>query len=102
MNGEASDAEDVFPGSGGAASMVAWIDQLLTDVRDGQREQAREAIESGHWRAELDLSGVPVPIVDQAAHSLYAAADALRDPGGPAEAAIEALLIARARFLPGA
>lgn len=102
MSGEPADAEEIFPGSEAGTSMVAWIDRLLVQVQDGRGEVAREAIESGHWRAELDLAGLPPPILEQAARALQAAADTLRGPGASADAAVEALLVARARFLPGA
>lgn len=100
MGGEPADAEEIFPGSEGGANLVAWIDRLLVDVREGRLDEARREIDSGRWRAEMDLTGVPRPIVDQAADTLAAAAAALRD--GSTDAAAEALLLARSRFLPGA
>lgn len=102
MSGDPAEGEDVFPGSEGATSMVAWIDQRLVEVQEGRGEAALEAIESGRWRAELDLAGLPPPILAQAAEALHAAAGTLRDPGAPADAAARALLLARSRFLPGA
>lgn len=102
MSGERADAEEIFPGSEGATSMVAWIDQRLVEVQEGRGDFAREAIESGRWRGELDLAGLPPPILEQAADALQAAADTLRDPAAPPDGAIDALLVARSRFLPGA
>ncbi len=91
----------VFPGSRGAAGVVAWIDRVLQDLRDGRVNDARAMLESESWRA-LDLDDIPVPIRNQLDESLDRAAQALAHPAGASEPAEEALLIARSRFLPGA
>jgi hypothetical protein len=102
MNGHAADGdEDVFPGSQGSAHLVEWIDRLLIDLRVGRVNDARAALVSEEWRA-LNLSGVPQPIVNQLRESLDHAAEALGHPEESVEAAEEALLIARSRFIPGA
>jgi hypothetical protein len=89
-----------FPGSQGAANVVEWIDRVLVDLRDGRINDARALLEAREWRA-LDLSGIPRPIANQLQDGLEQAADALGEPACDAGAAEEALLIARARFLPG-
>ena len=90
-----------FPGSQGAANLVEWIDRVLVDLRDGRVNDARALLEARDWRA-LDLSGIPVPIRNQLQDGLEQAADALAEDRCDPGAAEEALLIARARFLPGA
>ena len=95
------DGEDIFPGSQGSAHLVEWIDRVLVHLRDGHINDARAALEAEEWRA-LNLSGIPQPIVNQAHESLQHAAEALGHPAGSVEAAEEALLVARSRFLPGA
>lgn len=90
----------VFPGSQGAANVISWIDRVLLDVRAGRINDARALLEGEEWRA-LSLEGIPPPIRNQLQDALYDAAAALAHPHGSAEAAEEALLVARARFLPG-
>lgn len=92
--------ETIFPGSRDAAHLVEWIDGVLADLRDGRMGDASAALQAEEWRA-LDLSGVPRPIVNQMQESLQAAADALSAPRALPGEAEQALLIARARFLPG-
>lgn len=95
------DAEGpVFPGSQGGANVITWIDRVLLDVREGRINDARALLEGEEWRA-LNLDGIPGPIRNQLQDALYDAAAALSHPHGSAEAAEEALLVARARFLPG-
>jgi hypothetical protein len=96
-----ADARDIFPGSEGAASLVAWLDRAIVTVREGPADSARAALEGDAWRS-LDLTGIPEPILAQFRASLGLAADALRPPGESTEAAVEALLGARARLIPGA
>lgn len=100
MNGGAADGDEIFTGSRGSAHLVEWIDQLLLDLRDGRVNDARAALETEAWRG-LDLSGIPQPILNQLADSLDHAAEALAVPSGSVEAAEDALLVARSRFLPG-
>lgn len=96
------DAEDggIFPGSQGAANLVEWIDRVLIDLRAGRVNDARALLESEEWRS-LDLSGIPVPIRNQVQDRLEHAAEALGHSSGSPDTAEEALLIARARFMPG-
>ena len=96
------ETEPVFPGSGGAASVVEWVDGLLVALREGRADEVRTALDNEEWRTGWDLSGIPAPILEQFARSLDGAAEALRARGGSASAAEEELLIARSRFLPGA
>ena len=91
--------EPVFPGSQGSTNVVAWIDRVLVDLRDGRMNDARALLEDDGWRA-LDMGGVPHPILNQLSAGLAEAARALGD-GSPGDAEA-ALLTARARFLPGA
>jgi hypothetical protein len=90
----------IFPGSLGSANLVDWIDRVLVGLREGRVNDARALLEGEAWRA-LPLDGIPVPIRNQLQDALYDAAAALAHPHGSAEAAEEALLVARARFLPG-
>jgi hypothetical protein len=90
----------IFPGSQGAANLVEWIDRVLMDLRAGRVNDARALLEAEEWRA-LDMSGIPTPIRNQVQESLEQAAEALEHSGGAPETAEEALLIARARFMPG-
>jgi hypothetical protein len=92
--------EPVFPGSGGSASLVEWIDGLLVALNEGRTEEVRTALANEEWRTGWDLSGIPAPIQEQFAEALARVAQALA--GGSADAAQEELLIARSRFLPGA
>ena len=98
MHGDANGG--TFPGSQGAANLVEWIDRVLVDLRQGRVNDARALLESQEWRS-LDLSGIPGPIRNQMQESLEQAAEALGHHGGAPESAEEALLIARARFMPG-
>jgi hypothetical protein len=98
MHGDADGG--TFPGSQGAANLVEWIDRVLLDLRQGRVNDARALLESQEWRS-MDLSGIPGPIRNQMQESLEQAAQALGYDGGAAESAEEALLIARARFMPG-
>jgi hypothetical protein len=91
----------VFPGSQGAASVIAWIDRVLEDLRDGRVNDARAMLEGEAWRS-LNLDGIPVPIRNQLHESLEHAADVLTHADASPETAEEALLVARSRFLPGA
>jgi hypothetical protein len=90
----------VFPGSRDAAGVVAWIDRVLLDLREGRVADARALLDSEGWRA-LHLDGTPLPIRNQLHAGLYDAAAALARPHAPMDEAEQALLIARARFLPG-
>jgi hypothetical protein len=92
--------EPVFPGSGGSASLVEWVDGLLVALNEGRTEEVRTALQNEEWRTGWDLSGIPAPIQEQFAEALARAAEVLA--GGSAEGAQEELLIARSRFLPGA
>ena len=98
MHGDADGG--TFPGSQGAANLVEWIDRVLVDLRQGRVNDARALLESQEWRS-MDLSGIPGPIRNQMQESLEQAAEALGYEGGAPENAEEALLIARARFMPG-
>lgn len=91
----------IFPGSQGAANLVEWIDRVLVDLRAGRVNDARALLESEEWRA-LDMSGIPTPIRNQVQESLEQAAEALGYSGSAPASAEEALLVARARFMPGA
>jgi hypothetical protein len=91
----------VFPGSHGAASIVEWIDRVLTDLRDGRVNDARAMLEGETWRG-MDLGGIPLPIRNQLHESLEHAADVLTHEDTSAETVEEALLVARSRFMPGA
>lgn len=91
----------MFPGSQGAAAVVAWIDRVLLDLRDGRVNDARAMLEGESWRS-LNLDGIPVPIRNQLHESLEHAAAVLTHADGSPETAEEALLVARSRFLPGA
>lgn len=93
--------EPVFPGSRGAAGVIAWIDRVLLDLRDGRVNDARAMLEGESWRA-LDLDGIPVPIRNQLHEGLDHATELLTHADASPESAEEALLIARSRFLPGA
>lgn len=93
--------ESVFPGSRGAAGVIAWIDRVLLDLRDGRVNDARALLEGESWRA-LDLDGIPVPIRNQLHEGLEHAAGLLTHADASPQSAEEALLVARARFLPGA
>jgi hypothetical protein len=90
----------VFPGSQGSANVVAWIDRVLTDLREGRVNDARALLQDDGWRA-LDMGGIPHPILNQLSASLADAADALGEDEGSTGDAEAALLIARSRFLPG-
>lgn len=92
--------EPVFPGSGGSASLVEWVDGLLVALNEGRTDEVRTALQNEEWRTGWDLSGIPAPIQEQFAKALARAAEVLA--GGSAEGAQEELLIARSRFLPGA
>ena len=94
--------EPVFPGSGGSASLVEWVDGLLVALNEGRADEVRTALANEEWRTGWDLSGIPAPIQEQFAEALARASGALSGPGGSADAAQEELLIARSRFLPGA
>lgn len=94
--------EPVFPGSGGSASLVEWVDGLLVALNDGRTDEVRTALQNEEWRTGWDLSGIPAPIQEQFAEALARAAEVLSGPDGSADAAQDALLIARSRFLPGA
>jgi hypothetical protein len=98
MNGEADGG--TFPGSQGSANLVDWIDRVLVDLREGRVNDARAMLEGESWRS-LSLDGIPPPIRNQVQDALADAAAALADPHGSPGAAEEALLIARARFMPG-
>ncbi len=91
----------VFPGSQGAAGVVAWIDRVLLDLRHGRVNDARAMLEGQSWRA-LDLDGLPVPIRNQLHEALEHAAGLLTHADASPESVDAALLVARARFLPGA
>lgn len=99
-HGDAADG-GIFPGSQGAANVVEWIDRVIIDLREGRVNDARALLESREWRS-MDLSGIPGPIRNQMEESLEHAAEALGDEGAAPESAEEALLVARARFMPGA
>lgn len=90
----------VFPGSRDAAGMVAWIDRVLLDLRDGRVTDARALLDGEAWRA-LDLDGTPPPIRNQLRDALTDAAAALARTHADLDGAERALLMARARFLPG-
>jgi hypothetical protein len=91
----------VFPGSRGAAGVVAWIDRVLLDLRDGRVNDARAMLEGESWRA-LDLDGIPLPIRNQLHEALEHASDVLTHADATPQSAEEALLVARSRFIPGA
>jgi hypothetical protein len=99
---DGTENEPVFPGSGGSASLVEWIDGLLVALNEGRTDEVRTALRNEEWRTGWDLSGIPAPIQEQLAESLTCAAAVLGDSGGSVDAAREQLLIARSRFLPGA
>lgn len=99
MHGEADGGS--FPGSQGSANLVDWIDRVLVDLREGRINDARAMLEGEAWRS-LRLDGIPPPIRNQVHDSLEHAAEVLAHPDGATDTAEEALLIARARFLPGA
>jgi hypothetical protein len=90
----------IFPGSGAAAGLVAWIDRVLVELREGRLNDARGALEGETWRTPGLDAGLPRPILEQAHESLARAAEALAS--GSVGEAEEALLQARSRFMPGA
>lgn len=91
----------VFPGSRGGANVIEWIDRVLADLREGRINDARALLADDGWRA-LDMGGIPHPILNQLSAALADASHALGDgDGGSPDQAESALLIARARFLPG-
>jgi hypothetical protein len=90
----------VFPGSGGSASLVEWVDGLLVALNEGRTDEVRTALQNEEWRTGWDLSGIPAPIQEQFAEALARAAEAMA--GGSVDETQDALLIARSRFLPGA
>ena len=92
--------EPVFPGSGGSASLVEWVDGLLVALNEGRTDEVRTALRNEEWRTGWDLSGIPAPIQEQFAEALARAAEAIAT--GSADETQDALLIARSRFLPGA
>ncbi|HEY7768625.1 hypothetical protein [Longimicrobium sp.] len=92
--------EPVFPGSGGSASLVEWVDGLLVALNEGRTDEVRTALQNEEWRTGWDLSGIPAPIQEQFAEALARAATAMA--AGSADETQDALLIARSRFLPGA
>ncbi|HEY0025429.1 MAG TPA: hypothetical protein VGB24_21260 [Longimicrobium sp.] len=92
--------EPVFPGSGGSASLVEWVDGLLVALNEGRTDEVRTALRNEEWRTGWDLSGIPAPIQEQFAEALARAAGAIAS--GSADETQDALLIARSRFLPGA
>lgn len=92
--------EPVFPGSGGSASLVEWVDGLLVALNEGRVDEVRTALQNEEWRTGWDLSGIPAPIQEQFAEALSRAAEAMAS--GSADETQDALLIARSRFLPGA
>jgi hypothetical protein len=92
--------EPVFPGSGGSASVVEWVDGLLVALNEGRTDEVRTALQNEEWRTGWDLSGIPAPIQEQFAEALARAAATMN--GGSADETQDALLIARSRFLPGA
>ena len=91
----------IFPGSGGAASVVEWLDRLLVDLRELGPAAVRDALEAG-WRSGRDLSGIPPPVLEQTERALALAAAAVREGPSGADDAERAILLARSRFLPGA
>lgn len=92
--------ERVFPGSGGSASLVEWVDGLLVALNEGRMDEVRIALVNEEWRTGWDLSGIPAPIQEQFAEALARAAETMAS--GSADETQDALLIARSRFLPGA
>ncbi len=92
--------EPVFPGSGGSASLVEWVDGLLVALREGRADEVRTALQNEEWRTGCDLSGIPAPIQEQFAEALARASRAMAS--GSVDETQEELLIARSRFLPGA
>ncbi|HYJ80630.1 MAG TPA: hypothetical protein VEW03_13540 [Longimicrobiaceae bacterium] len=93
--------EPIFPGSGGAASIVEWLDRQLVDLRERGPAPVREALEGAGWRSGRDLSGIPQVVLEQTARTLAAAREALEGPYVRVDAAESAILLARSRFLPG-
>lgn len=90
----------VFPGSQGGANVLAWIDRVLVDLREGRINDARAQLEGDGWRA-LDMHGIPHPILNQLSATLADAAHALAAEHAFSGDAETALLLARSRFLPG-
>jgi hypothetical protein len=101
MSGEAVDPHSIFTGSQAGANVVGWIDRVLVELRDGRINDARAALEGETWRTPLNEAGIPRPILEQVRESLDHAAEALAHQHGSVDEAEEALLIARARFMPG-
>ena len=101
MSGEAVDPHSIFTGSQAGANIVAWIDRVLVELRDGRINDARAALEGETWRTPLNVDTIPPPILEQVRESLDHAAEALAHEHGSVEEAEEALLVARSRFLPG-
>ncbi|HEX2205894.1 MAG TPA: hypothetical protein VHG91_21445 [Longimicrobium sp.] len=101
MSDGTAGAHPIFPGSRAAAHMVAWIDRVLEELGDGRRNDARAALEGETWRTGDTVAGVPPPILEQVRDDLRRAAEALADERESAGVAEEALLSARARFMPG-
>lgn len=101
MSAEPEDAPPTFSVSGGATRIVEWLDGILLELRQGRVAGVREALEGARWRVELDVGGIPPEILDETQRRIGLARDALRDPSGSIDAAEQALLMARAHFLPG-
>lgn len=101
MSNEAADPHTIFTGSQATASLIAWIDRMLMDLRDGRVNDAREALQGEAWRTSRIEDGIPRPILEQARDALATAAEALSLHQPDLAAAETALLMARSRFLPG-
>ena len=91
----------IFPGSRAAAHMVAWIDRVLEELGEGRLNDARAALEGETWRTGATVAEIPPPILEQVRDDLSRAAEALADGRGATGEAEAALLMARARFMPG-
>ena len=92
----------LFPGSDGAAEIVAWIDARLAELREGRPDAVLAAMEGGRWYDDLDFTGLSQPVARQLHRAFNYAFDAIRHPQGSAEEAETALLIARSHLLPQA
>lgn len=90
----------VFPGSQGGTNVLAWIDRVLVDLRDGRINDARAQLDGDGWRA-MDVEDIPHPILNQLSATLADAAHALSGERSSTADAEAALLLARSRFLPG-
>ncbi|MBB4636374.1 hypothetical protein [Longimicrobium terrae] len=101
MSNEAADPHTTFTGSQATASLIAWIDRVLMDLRDGRINDAREALQGETWRTGRIEDGIPRPILEQARDTLHDAAEAVSRDQPDVAAAETALLMARSRFLPG-